>query len=161
MSHKDTTGQESIPYQVLVDENRALKDEIQNLRVRLEDAEDRERSLVEAQEISHIGNWCRNIETGEVRWSDEVYRIFGFEPQEFGVNYDVFLSCVHPDEREYLVEVVKQALNKKFFDAEYRIIRTDGVERILHEDIKVICDNENTPIRLSGTVQDITERKKA
>lgn len=161
MSYKDTTNQESIPYQALVDENRALKDEIQNLRVCLNDAEERERSLTEAQEISHIGNWCRNIETGEVRWSDEVYRIFGFKPQEFGVTYDMFLSRVHPDEREYLVEVVKQALDKKFFDAEYRIIRPDGVERILHEDIKVICNNENIPIRLNGTVQDITERKKA
>ena len=161
MSSKGTIVQESIPYQALADENRALKDEIESLRVRLKDAEERERSLTEAQEISHIGNWCRIIETGEVRWSDEVYRIFGFEPQEFGVTYDKFLSRVHPDEREYLVEVVKQALNKNFFDAEYRIIRTDGVERILHEDIKVICNNENVPIRLSGTVQDITERKKA
>jgi PAS domain S-box-containing protein len=160
MSSKGTIVQESIPYQALVDENSALKDKIESLRVRLKDAEERERSLNEAQEISHIGNWCRNIETGEVHWSDEVYRIFGFEPQEIGITYDKFLSRVHPDEREYLIEAVKQALNQKFFDAEYRIIRPDGEERIMHEDIKVICNNENVPIRLSGTVQDITERKK-
>ncbi|AKB50450.1 Sensory transduction histidine kinase [Methanosarcina barkeri str. Wiesmoor] len=138
-----------------------IKERTAELKIAYSSLKENERSLAEAQELAHIGNWCRNIETGEVRWSDEVYRIFGFKPQEFGVTYDMFLSRVHPDEREYLVEVVKQALDKKFFDAEYRIIRPDGVERILHEDIKVICDNENTPIRLNGTVQDITERKKA
>ncbi len=138
-----------------------IKERTAELEKAYETLKESERSLAEAQEIAHIGNWCRNISTGEVRWSDEVYRIFGFEPQEFGVNYDKFLSRVHPNEREYLIEAVKQALNEKFFDAEYRIIRPNGVERILHEDIKVICDNENIPIRLSGTVQDITERKKA
>lgn len=137
-----------------------IKERTAELKIAYSSLKENELSLSEAQELAHIGNWCRNIETGEVRWSDEVYRIFGFEPQEFGVTYDMFLSRVHPDEREYLVEVVKQALDKKFFDAEYRIIRPDGVERILHEDIKVICDKENTPIRLNGTVQDITERKK-
>ncbi|WP_338037529.1 PAS domain S-box protein, partial [Methanosarcina spelaei] len=138
-----------------------IKKRTEELEIAYNSLKESEGSLAEAQEIAHIGNWCRNIETGEVRWSDEVYRIFGFEPQEFGVDYNVFLSCVHPDEREYLIEAVKQALNEKFFDAEYRIIRSNGVERILHEDIKVICNNENVPIRLSGTVQDITERKKA
>jgi PAS domain S-box-containing protein len=138
-----------------------IKKRTEELEIAYNSLKESERSLAEAQEIAHIGNWSRTIETGEVHWSGEVYRIFGFEPQEFGVDYNVFLSCVHPDEREYLIEAAKQALNEKFFDAEYRIIRPNGVERILHEDIKVICNSENIPIRLSGTVQDITERKKA
>jgi PAS domain S-box-containing protein len=138
-----------------------IKERTAELEIAHSSLKESERSLAEAQEMAHIGNWCRNISTGEVRWSDEVYRIFGFEPQEFGVTYDKFLSRVHSDERDYLIEAVRQALNKKFFDAEYRIIRPNGVKRILHEDIKVICDNENIPIRLNGTVQDITERKKA
>ena len=59
-----------------------------------------ERGLAEAQKMAHIGNWDRNIITGEVHWSDEVYRIFGFKPQEFGVTYNSFLSYVHPDDRD-------------------------------------------------------------
>jgi PAS domain S-box-containing protein len=119
-----------------------------------------EKGLAEAQEMAHIGNWVHNIKTGEVHWSDEVYRIFGFKPQEFDVTYNIFLSKVHPDDRDFVNNAFKQALNGNIFDIEYRIVLAGGVERIVHEEFKVIFDKENIPILLNGTVQDITERKK-
>lgn len=67
-----------------------------------------------------IGNWDRNIITGEVHWSDEVYRIFGFKPKEFGVTYDLFLSRVHPDDREYVINAARQVLKGKSFGIDYR-----------------------------------------
>ena len=118
-----------------------------------------ERGLAEAQKMAHLGNWVHNIKTGEIYWSDEVYHIFGFKPQEFGVTYDVFLSYVHTDDRDFVVNAVRQALNGEFLDIEHRIVLADGVERIVHEQGEVVCDDENTPV-LRGTVQDITERKK-
>ncbi|HEX2959809.1 MAG TPA: PAS domain-containing protein, partial [Chitinispirillaceae bacterium] len=120
-----------------------------------------EKSLAEAQEIAHIGNWSRNIVTGDIQWSDEVYRIFGFQPQQFGVTYNVFLSHVYPEDRDFVITAAKEVLNGKLFDIDYRIIRTDGAERIVNEVVKVIFDEENDQIRLKGTIQDITERKKA
>ena len=63
--------------------------------------------------MAHLGNWDRNIITNELHWSDEIYRIFGFKPKEFGVTYDAFLSYIHPDDRDYVDNAVKKALNGK------------------------------------------------
>jgi PAS domain S-box-containing protein len=119
-----------------------------------------EGSLSEAQKLAHIGNWDRNFITNEVYWSDEVYRIFGFEPQEFGVTYSTFLSRVHPDDQDRVIKGTKQALENKRSDIDYRIALNNGEERIVHEEVQVVFDEKNNPVRLRGTVQDITGRKK-
>ena len=123
----------------------------------------KDRSLAEAQRIAHLGNWDWNIETNELAWSDEVYRIFGLQPQEFGATYDAFLKSLHPDDREQ----VKAAVNRSLADPsvpysiEHRVVRPDGEERIVHEQGEVTFDDGGRPIRMIGTVQDITERKQA
>jgi PAS domain S-box-containing protein len=141
--------------------DKLVKERTAELEKAYNSLKESERSLAEAQQIAHIGNWSRDIVTGEVHWSDEVYRIFGFKPQEFGISYDSFLSQVVPEDREFVINTGKQALNGKFFESEYRIIRADGVERVVHENVKAIFDKENNPFHLIGTIQDITERKKA
>ena len=141
--------------------DKLVKERTAELEKAYNSLKESEISLAEAQQIAHIGNWSRNIVTGEVHWSDEVYRIFGFKPQEFGISYDSFLSQVVPEDREFVINTGKQALNGKFFESEYRIIRADGVERVVHENVKVIFNEKNNPIHLIGTVQDITERKNA
>jgi PAS domain S-box-containing protein len=138
---------------------KKVKERTAELEIAYNLLKESEKSLSEAQEMAHVGNWSHNIKTGEVRWSDEVYRIFGFKPQEFGVTYNLFLSLVHPDDRDFVIRGFKQVLNGKLSDIEYRIIRSDGVERIVHEEVKVIFDKENIPVQLRGIVQDITERK--
>ena len=82
--------------------------------------------------MAHIGNWNWNLVTDEVYWSDEVYRIFGRKPQEFGVTYDEFLSYIHPDDRDYVNNAVKKALNGKPINIDYRIILANGEERTVH-----------------------------
>ena len=120
-----------------------------------------ERGLAEAQKMAHLGSWDWNLVTGEVHWSNETYRIFGFKPQEFEVNFDAFLSYVHPDERDYVNNAVNGALDGKLYSIDHRIVLANGKERIVHERGKVIFVNGNVPVRMTGTVQDITERKKA
>jgi PAS domain S-box-containing protein len=122
-----------------------------------------EQSLAEAQRIAHLGNWDWNIATNELRWSDEVYRIFGLQPREFGATYEAFLASVHPDDRD----AVKKAVDESFADPltpysiEHRVIRLDGSERIVHERGEATFDETGKPIRMIGTVHDITELKRA
>ena len=84
-----------------------------------------------------------------------------FDPQEFGVTYDSFLSYVHPDDRDYVNNSVIEALNGRPYSIDHRIILATGEERVVHEQGEVIFDEKNIPIRMKGTVQDITENKKA
>ena len=90
-----------------------------------------------------------------------MYRIFGLSPQEFELTYNTFLNYVHPDDRGYVDNAVKEALSGKPLDIEYRIILANGEERIVHVMGRVTFDENRTPVRMRGTVQDITERKKS
>ena len=119
-----------------------------------------ERRLAEAQRMAHIGNWEWDIATNERYWSDELYRIFGLKPKEIEATYDVFLSYVHPDDRDYVDNAIKEALEGKPYDINYRLILNNGEERIVHEQGKTIFDEKNLPVRMFGTVQDITEHKR-
>ncbi|AKB29308.1 hypothetical protein MSSIT_2589 [Methanosarcina siciliae T4/M] len=119
-----------------------------------------EESLAEAQQMAHIGNWNWNIVTNKLLWSDELYRIFGLKPKEFEVNYDLFLTYVHPNDLNYVDKAFKKALIGEPFDINYRIILTAGSERAVHAKTEIIFDENNTPIRMRGTVQDITNRKQ-
>ncbi len=121
-----------------------------------------EASLANAQRIAHIGNWEWNIARDELYWSDEVYRIFGLIPQEFGATYEAFLNSVHPEDREFVKESVNKALYKKMpYSIDHRVVLPDNTERIVHEEAEVIFDNNGRAIQMNGTVQDITERKQA
>ncbi|MGB9938916.1 PAS domain S-box protein [Methanosarcina sp.] len=120
-----------------------------------------EKRLAEAQKMAHLGNWDWNIVTDEVHWSDELYRIFGRNPQELDPTYQEFLSYVHPGDRDYVSSATNIAMNGKPYSIDYRIISTDGAERVVHEQGEVIFDKKNIPARMRGIVQDITERKKA
>ena len=123
----------------------------------------KDQSLAEAQRIAHLGNWHWNIETNELAWSDEVYRIFGLLPQEFGATYDAFLESVHPEDREAVKEAVNRSLADPsvYYRVEHRVVRPDGSERIVHEQGEVTFDDGGRAIRMIGTVLDITERKEA
>jgi len=120
-----------------------------------------EMSLSEAQRIAHLGNWDWNIVTNELRWSDEIYRIFGLTPQEFGATYDAFLDSVHPEDREFVKKAVNEALYGIPYNIEHRIVLPDGSIRIVHEKGEVTFGESGEPIHMVGTVQDITERKES
>ncbi|MBI5492755.1 MAG: PAS domain-containing protein [Deltaproteobacteria bacterium] len=121
-----------------------------------------EASLANAQRIARIGNWDWDIARNTLHWSDEIYRIFGVAPQEFGATYDAFLGYVHPGDREFVEESVNAALRDgKPYSIDHRIALSDGAERVVHEQGEVAFDGNGNPVRMTGTVQDITERKMA
>jgi len=123
---------------------------------------ERQARLAEAQRIAHLGSWDWNIETNELRWSDEIYRIFGLTPQEFGATYEAFLDSVHPDDREAVKKAVEKALyDEQPYSIDHRIVLPDGTGRIVQEQAETTFDNQGKPICMVGTVQDITERRQA
>jgi PAS domain S-box-containing protein len=115
--------------------------------------------LEEAQAVAHMGSYDWDITTDTNRWSDELYRIYGHEPQSFNASYDRFMSMLHPDDRDVVRKVHEQAYatGEPYHTIE-RIIRPTGEERVLDTTGRVIRDHTGTPVRMAGVCMDITER---
>lgn len=121
-----------------------------------------ESRLAEAQRIGRMGNWVWEVESGELHWSDEIYRIFGREPGAFEPTYERFMETVHPDDVERVKTSEKEAFAKGAkHSIDHRIVLPDGSVRWVHEEAVATLDPAGAPLRLAGTVQDITERKQA
>ncbi|HWQ48555.1 MAG TPA: PocR ligand-binding domain-containing protein [Methanosarcina sp.] len=138
-----------------------VKERTSELEKAYESLLEEERRLSEAQKIAHIGNWDWNLATNEIYWSDEMCSIFGRFSKRLFHKHSELLNFTHPEDRSYVDNAVKNALNEKSFSIDHRIISADGEERIVHAQGEVVFDEKKSPIRLRGTIQDITDRKKA
>jgi PAS domain S-box-containing protein len=117
--------------------------------------------LAEAQEVAHIGSWEWDIAADRVTWSDELYRIYGFEPQSVDITYDRYLERVHPDDREAVGEAVERAVaGGTSFVFEHRTVLGDGRVRWLQGRGRVLLNDAGKPVRMVGTSQDVTERRQ-
>lgn len=117
-------------------------------------------SLANAQRIAHVGNWSRDLVTGQVHWSDEVFRIFGHEPRAFAPSLERLIEAVHPDDRRRLGEVLEKSLrNRTPYLTDHRIVRPDGSVRHVREQGEISLDSDGRIRRLEGVVLDITETK--
>jgi PAS domain S-box-containing protein len=120
-----------------------------------------EKNLAEAQAIAHLGSWEYDLEKKEGYWSDEFVRILGLDHRPTSLVIDSLINFIHPEEREYVREKVRATLQEgSLYDLEYRIVRPDGVERVVHARGKTVDDGEGRIIRFIGSSQDITERKR-
>lgn len=123
-----------------------------------------EASLKRAQEIAHLGSWELDRITDRLTWSDEIYRIFGLQPQEFGASYEAFLDHVHPDDREAVDSAYIQSVQdgSDSYEIEHRVIRKyTGETRYVHEKCQHVRGPDGHVIRSIGMAHDITERKRA
>jgi PAS domain S-box-containing protein len=123
-----------------------------------------EQGLKRAQEISHLGSWELDLVNNVLTWSDEVYRIFGLQPQEFGATYEAFLDRVHPDDRLAVDAAYSGSIRdeKDSYEIEHRVIRkSSGEVRVVQERCQHSRDESGRIIRSVGMVHDITERKRA
>lgn len=128
----------------------------------------RERMMAEAESIAHIGSWEVGLlenqrDHQQLQWSDEAFRIFGFDPGQIEISNENFFRAVHPEDRESVLQHVKSAIKSNSgYNQEYRIVKPDGSVRWVHVQAKIITDpNTSVPIKLVGTVLDITDRKEA
>ena len=127
-----------------------------------------ERMLAQAQRMARVGSWelelgeQDNLSRGGLRWSDETFRIFGYEPGEVEVNNELFFAAVHPAEREAVRRAVDEALRAGVpYEIEHRIRRPDGAERVVHQWGEIVKDPGRRSVRMLGTCQDVTERRRA
>ncbi len=119
-----------------------------------------EKSLAEAQEMAHIGNWEWDIFNDKAYWSEEMYRIFKRDPQKFAPSLKEYYSYIHPDDLDYYCKVNDYIKKVPTSGLDFRIVLANGEERTLHIKSDFIFDDKNNLIRVKGIVQDITESKR-
>src|SRR5439155_22085704 len=117
--------------------------------------------LAEGQRISHTGTWSWNVSSGELSWSEEHFRIFGFDPEKTEPSFQLFMETVHPGDRSFIERSFDEAIKqKRGFALEFRIALSDG--SITHVQVvrRLVLGDSGDVDRYIGTTVDISERKR-
>lgn len=118
--------------------------------------------LEEAERITHVGYWEWDLATDRVNWSDEVYRIYGLEPQQPPMDLATVRGKIHPEDWWFVSEAIEEALaGGAPFNIVCRVLRPTGEARILHSQGDVKRDAAGRPYQMFGTTQDITDHRLA
>jgi PAS domain S-box-containing protein len=131
-----------------ITEQRRIEEEVERNRAR----------LAEAERIARMGSWEWDIPSRRLTCSEGLYEIYGISPQEFDGHYDGGSQYVHPDDRELVEQQMREAVESGVWvDLEYRIIRPDGRVRRVRSRAELTANSDGEALRLTGTVQDVTE----
>lgn len=115
-----------------------------------------------ALDAAQMGTWDWNMETGEVTWSEYHERLFGLAPGTFEGTYDSFIKCVHPEDREAIARLLNSTLAERgIYEQEFRVVWDDKSIHWIAAKGKFFYDKTGNPVRMMGTVLDITNRKEA
>ncbi|RYF84905.1 MAG: PAS domain S-box protein [Chitinophagaceae bacterium] len=114
----------------------------------------------QAEEIASMGNWNWDVASNKLEWTDQLYRIYGLEPQTEEITIERFLSFVHPEDREYVTQGVDELKSKDSIDYTFRIITNDGTEKWLRSIAQVLRNERGEVATVIGTEQDVTEKQK-
>ncbi|MEE9554776.1 MAG: PAS domain S-box protein [candidate division Zixibacteria bacterium] len=126
------------------------------------DLHESERKLLEVQKTAHIGFWDWDLITDALYWSEENYRIFGLDPKKVKPSFEAFMKMVEPDDVQLVTESIEMAKKReKPYDIDIHIIRPNGTKRVVNAKGEVEFDESGKAIQMHGSVQDITERKRA
>src|SRR6267378_2357336 len=117
--------------------------------------------LAEGQRISHTGSWSWNVSSAEVSWSEEHFRIFGFDPEKTEPSFQLFMETVHPEDRSFIERSLDEAIKeKRGFDLEFRIALADGSVKHVQGVGRPVVEESGEVHNYTGTTVDITERKR-
>ena len=118
--------------------------------------------LAETQRLGKLGSWELDRVSGELRWSDEIYRIFELDPAKFLPSYENFLNAIHPDDRDKVDQAYTRSLqDRQTYDIAHRLLFADGRIKWVREHCSSDFDASGKPLRSVGAVQDITEQRLA
>ncbi|HZO91258.1 MAG TPA: PAS domain S-box protein [Chthonomonadaceae bacterium] len=122
----------------------------------------RESWLWMALEAAHIGIWERNIQTGQITWSENLEAVLGMSPGAFGGTFEGFLRILHPEDRDRVRQEIEKAVQDRAdYSIEFRVLPPEGSSRWIAAYGKVFSDNAGKAVRVVGVLMDITERGKA
>lgn len=123
--------------------------------------DDQRRRLEQAQRIAHVGSWEWDIPAGTARWSDEMFRILGRDPEAGAPTIEAFREQIHPADHAAVQAAIQRALDGQgSYDAVHRV-EVRGETRVVHQHGEVERDERGAPARMLGTCHDITEHKRA
>lgn len=118
-----------------------------------------ERNLNEAQRIADMGNWRLDLTNGHLEWSEGIFRIFDIDPDQFAASYEAFLETIHPLDRDKVNQAYTRSVkNHTPYDIVHRLLLKDGTLKYVHERCETWYDDDGTPLRSIGTVQDVTKQ---
>lgn len=125
------------------------------------DLKESERSLRQAQSTANIGSWNYDLSTGKLIWSEQLYRIYGVSPETFTPSVETLVGLIHPNDQAAMQAWITASVSGKKPEAlEFRCVWPDGTIRFIEGQSELILDAEGKPSSMSGTGQDITERKR-
>lgn len=120
------------------------------------------KTLEEAQQIAHIGNWHLDLVSGQLFWSDEIFRLFELDPNNFGASYEAFLNAIHPEDRAAVNHAYTNSLvTRAPYEITHRLLMRDGRIKWVTEKCTSTFDSVGKPLQSNGMVQDITVHKLA
>src|SRR6266566_2294715 len=141
--------------------NKELQGEIIERKSAEENLRRSEGFLAEGQRISHTGSWSWNVSSGKVAWSEEHFRIFGFDPEKTEPSFQLFLETVHPEDRSFIERSLDEAVRGSTgFDIEFRIALADGSIKHVHGVGRPVLEESGEVHNYTGTTVDITEHKR-
>jgi diguanylate cyclase (GGDEF)-like protein len=120
----------------------------------------REKTLEGVQRIARLGSWEWNVDSDQMRWSDEVYRIFGMKPGEISANLQNLLGLVHPGDREAMKRHFEESGLVDQVDTEHRITLASGEVRYIQLRAEWTLEERDGGTWVHGTIQDITDQRK-
>ena len=145
----------------LLRSNEELQKEIAERKSAEEKLRHSEAFLTEGQRISHTGSWSWNVSNGKVTWSEEHFRIFGFDPETTEPSFQLFLETLHPEDRSFIERSLDQAIKeKRGFNIEFRIALADGSIKHVQGVGRAVLGESGNVDGYVGTTVDITERKR-
>lgn len=143
---------------------KQYEQQLQTVRMELEQRveqrtlqlKERETLLVESQRLAQIGSWQWDIANDRLLWSEELYHIFGQDPQQFIPTLERMAELIHPEDVTFWLSQVQGA--KKTFEGNLRILRPGSEQRILHSRTTPLFNSKGERVKVLGTIQDVTER---
>ena len=121
-----------------------------------------EADLHEAQRLTHVGSWKRDLLAGKVKVSPEVHRIFQIQPHEDASDPQLYRGRVHPEDRQRVLDLFDRCQRKKIaYQVDFRIVLPDGTIRRLHSVGRPVLNQAGDAVEFVGTAMDVTEQKEA
>ena len=116
--------------------------------------------LATTERIAHVGGWEWDLVSDELTWSDETYRMYGCDPDTYVPNAADFVAAIHDGDRERVKQAIARSTKEGApYEGEFRVVRPDGGERVVHVHAEAVVDATGKPVRIVGTNHDVTEQK--